>query len=146
MLTQAEGFKAHYLFDSNTDHPITHHHLSLLSSIREIDGYLSIRGMDLAQVRDLRFLHRLEAIRGTETVLLFGVQRYTLIIQDNPHLRTLNLASLRQVANGGVRIVSNPALCLVDTIDVENYLVNSTLARVGGLGQDCSGKGDSEGE
>ena len=62
------------------------------------------------------------------------------MIQNNHHLRTLNLASLRRIENGGVRINSNPSLCLVDTIAVERYLVNSRLLRVGGLGQECTGE------
>ena len=62
------------------------------------------------------------------------------MVQNNHHLRTLNLASLRRIENGGVRINSNPNLCLVDTIAVERYLVNSRLLRVGGLGQDCTGE------
>ncbi len=129
-----------FVFYSNSPHPITYNSLLLLSSIIEIDGYLSIQNLNLSEIRDLRFLRHLQVIRGEETVPFFGIQHYSLIIQDNPHLRTLNLASLRRVENGGVRIVSNPALCLVDTISVEDYLVSSGLARVGGLGQDCSGE------
>lgn len=74
-----------------------------------------------------------------ETIRLFNVQDYTLIIQNNPHLLTLNLASLKSIENGGLRILDNPQLCLVDSISIEDYLVNSTLSRTGGLGYICSG-------
>lgn len=120
--------------------PLTYNKLLLLNKIREIDGYLRIDGLDHTQITDLRFLRQLEVIRGNQTLQLFGSQDYSLVIQNNPHLLTLNLASLRRIENGGVRVNANPRLCLVDTIAVESYLVNSGLLRVGGLGQDCAGK------
>lgn len=76
-------------------------------------------------------------IHGLQTLQLFGVQDYALVVQNNPHLLTLSLASLRRIENGGVRVTANPQLCLVDTISVDDYLVKSGLSRVGGLG-DCS--------
>lgn len=125
---------------SNVVTPLTYNKLLLLNKIQEIDGYLRIDGLNHTQITDLRFLRRLEVIHGHQTVQLFGRQDYSLVIQNNPHLLTLNLASLRRIENGGVRVNANPRLCLVDTIAVESYLVNSGLLRVGGLGQDCSGE------
>ena len=125
---------------SDAAFPISYNDLLLLSSIREIDGYLRIEQLDNAEITDLRFLRGLEVIRGVESVLFF-IWDFSLIIQDNPHLRTLNLASLRRVENGGLRIVRNTELCLVDTISFRNYVVDSSArATTGGHGQDCSGE------
>ena len=66
------------------------------------------------------------------------------MVEDNQYLRTLNLASLRQVVDGGIRIANNPQLCLVDTISFDDYLVNSRLYRVGPASSDCSGELASE--
>lgn len=120
---------------------LTYNKLLLLNEIREIDGYLVIDGLNHTQITDLRFLRRLEVIRGEQTLQLFGVHEYSLVVQNNPYLVTLNLASLSRVENGGVRVNANPRLCLVDTIAVDSYLVNNgQLLRVGGLGQDCAGE------
>ena len=70
---------------------------------------------------------------------MFPAQQYSLVISGNSHLQTLNLASLKRIENGGVRITSNPQLCLVDTISIEDYLTGSGSHRVGGYAQDCSG-------
>ena len=86
-----------------------------------------------------RFLHNLETIHGHETLEVFPAQQYSLVISGNNHLQTLNLASLARIENGGVRITSNPLLCLVDTISIEDYLNGSGINRVGGYAQDCSG-------
>ena len=127
------------LLSSYSSFPLTYKDLFKLSHIREIDGYLLIEWLNHSSITNLRFLRQLEIIRGQETVRLFGVQDYTLLIQNNPHLVTLNLASLRSIENGGLRISDNPQLCLVDSIPIESYLVNSTLSRIGGLGYFCSG-------
>ena len=128
-----------YVFSRDTAFPITSNDLLLLSSIREIDGYLSIQGLDDTEFTNLRFLRHLEVIRGMETYLFFG-RRYTMIVQNNPHLQTLNLASLHQVANGGIRVAKNEKLCLADTIAFEDYQVNSTQRRILNLGTNCSGE------
>ena len=86
-----------------------------------------------------RFLHNLETIHGHETLEIFPAQYYSLVISGNNHLQTLNLASLKRIENGGVRITSNPQLCLVDTVSIEDYLIGSRVSRVGGYAQDCSG-------
>lgn len=70
---------------------------------------------------------------------MFPAQYYSLSISGNHHLQTLNLASLKRIENGGVRITSNPQLCLVDTISIEDYLTASSASRVGDYAQDCSG-------
>ena len=85
-----------------------------------------------------RFLHNLEIIHGHETLEIFPAQ-YSLVISENSHLQTLNLASLKRIENGGVRITSNPQLCLVDTISIQDYLNGSSVSRVGGYALDCSG-------
>lgn len=87
-----------------------------------------------------RFLRNLETIHGHETYEVFPNQQYSLVISGNNYLQTLNLASLRRIENGGIRIISNSQLCLVDTISVEDYLITSSLHRVGDYAQDCSGK------
>ena len=66
---------------------------------------------------------------------------YSLIVEDNQYLQTLNLASLQEIVDGGVRISNNPQLCLMDTVTVEDYFVNSDLSRVGGLALDCASRG-----
>ena len=86
-----------------------------------------------------RFLRNLETINGHETLEVFPNQHYSLVVSANNYLQTLNLASLKKIENGGVRIISNPQLCLVDTISVEDYLVGSMLSRIGDYAQDCSG-------
>ena len=103
-----------------------------------MEGYVLIDGLNHSNITDLRFLRRLEVIHGNETWQLFGRQDFALVVQNNPHLLTLNLASLRQIVNGGVRVNDNPGLCLVDTLDVQRLLENSQLYRRGGLGLDCS--------
>lgn len=119
--------------------PLDPSYLSYLSSVREIDGYLLIQGLNQETVTDLRFLRNLEHIQGQNTIELRPGRAYSLLIEECPFLRTLGLASLQTIANGGVRITNNPQLCLVDTISFDDFLVNSTLKRTGGLGNDCSG-------
>ena len=87
-----------------------------------------------------RFLRNLETIYGRETLEVFPNQHYSLVVSGNNYLQTLNLASLKRIENGGVRIISNRQLCLVDTISVEDYLITSSLHRVGDYAQDCSSK------
>ena len=107
---------------SDVTTPITYNKLLLLNSVHEIDGYLSIDGLNHTEISNLRFLRNLEVIHGYQTLQLFGVQEYALVVQNNPHLLTLSLASLRRIENGGVRVTANPQLCLVDTIAVEDTL------------------------
>ncbi len=133
----------HFSLCSNSDSsfPITPEQLSLLKDIREIHGYLSITNLDHMGITDLRFLRRLQVIYGYETLEQSRGRHYALVIENNPHLATLSLASLERVVHGGVLVEENPELCLVDTITVENYLVHSQLARIGGLGfMSCFGK------
>ena len=61
-------------------------------------------------------------------------------MENNDNLQTLSLSSLQRIENGGIRISGNPQLCLVDTLAVDEFLVSSTLRRIGGLGMDCSGE------
>ena len=124
--------------------PISIPQLSLLSSIKEIRGYLQIHDVGHQDFTDLRFLHNLESIYGQQTLELRPSYNYSLVVEDNQYLRTLNLASLRQVVDGGIRIANNPQLCLVDTISFDDYLVNSRLYRVGPASSDCSGELASE--
>lgn len=119
--------------------PLDPSDLFYLSSVREINGYLLIRGLNNETVTDLRFLRNLERIRGLMTIDLMRGRAYSLLIEECQFLRTLGLASLQVIANGGVKISDNPQLCLVDTISFDDLLVNSSLKRTGGLGNDCSG-------
>lgn len=71
------------------------------------------------------------------------INHYAVVIQNNPHLATLSLASLQTIENGGLHIGGNPQLCLVDTLTqtLDSLLNNSDLLRVGGLGAEvCDGK------
>ena len=86
-----------------------------------------------------RFLRNLESIHGHETLEVLPTQFYSLVISGNDFLQTLNLASLMRVENGGIRITNNQELCLVDTISIEGYLVGSSLSKIGGYAEDCSG-------
>ena len=130
---------------SDADFPLTQSSLLLLSNVREITGYLSVDGLSHGHdsnvnITDLRFLRRLQVIRGRQTLYQFN-RHYSLVVQNNPHLLTLNLASLQRIENGWVRVDANPALCLVDTIAFESYLVGTNQApRIGGLGHDCTGE------
>ena len=119
--------------------------LLLLSQVREIDGYLLIEGLNHSDITDLRFLRHLEVIHGHSTVEVLR-RDYSLVVQDNPYLQTLSLASLSRIDNGGVRIQGNPELCLVDTLTIEHYLADSVSqrTRIGGYRFDCSGKISSD--
>ena len=125
---------------SNVAHPITPANLLLLSQVREIDGYLLIEGLNHSDITDLRFLRHLEVIHGHSTVEVFR-RDYSLVVQDNPYLQTLSLASLSRIDNGGVRIQGNPQLCLVDTLTIEHYLADSVSqrTRISSNGGDCTG-------
>ena len=120
--------------------PLNSSHLSYLSSVSQIDGYLLIYGLTDENLSNLRFLRNLELITGLETIEWRRNQFYSLIIEGCQFLETLGLASLRMVVDGGIRISNNPKLCLVDTLSIEELLVHSTLKRTGGLGNNCSGK------
>ena len=115
--------------------------MSLLRQVEEIDGYLQILNVDHQNFTDLRFLHRLHTIHGNQLVQILSRQ-YSLIVEENAHLRTLNLASLHTVARGGVRVSQNPQLCLVGTVmeTLAGYVENGTV-RVAGLGdnEECRG-------
>ena len=119
--------------------PVTAKQLSLLSSIQEIDGYLLVENAAHVNFSNLRFLRNLQIIHGFQTLQLLN-RYYSLVITQNDFLQTLNLASLRTIRNGGVQIANNPELCLVDTIAIEDYLVDSSPRRIGGLSQDCTGE------
>ena len=126
-------------------YPVTYQQLLLLQDIREIDGYLLLEGLNHSEISDLRFLRRLEVIHGYQTYImpwLSGQRHFSLVVQDNPHLRTLGLASLRRIESGGVRIQNNTELCLVDTIDFNDFLVDSSLDKVGGYSFGCSEAGN----
>ena len=124
--------------------PMSFDQLFLLSSIEEISGYLQIQDVGHEDFTNLRFLHNLEAIYGQQTLELRPSYNYSLVVEGNEYLRTLNLASLRQVVDGGIRLANNPQLCLFDTISFDDYLVNSRLNRVGPGSSDCSGELASE--
>ncbi len=64
---------------------------------------------------------------------------YAVIIENNNYLQTLGLSSLKRIKNGGIRIATNPQLCLVDTLTLENFMATNSPVRTGGLGTDCSG-------
>ncbi len=138
-MLQYASYQWHLLLSSFSAPSQFNEKLYNLINVTEIDGYLVIEKLNHSYLTNLRFLRNLERIHGMETIRLFNVQDYTLIIQNNPHLLTLNLASLKSIENGGLRILDNPQLCLVDSISIEDYLVNSTLSRTGGLGYICSG-------
>ena len=122
--------------ETNTP-PITSSQLSHLSDIKEITGYLLIENVNFT---NLRFLRNLEVLHGVQTIEYRSGQHYALIIEGNDNLQTLSLSSLQRIENGGIRISGNPQLCLVDTLAVDEFLVSSTLRRIGGLGMDCSGE------
>lgn len=117
-----------------------HSQLAYLSSIKEINGYLLIEDIPDSNFTSLRFLRNLEIIHGGVTFEYRSGQEYSLIVQNVDYLQTMSLSSLQRIENGGIRISSNPLLCLVDTLAVEEILVSSTLKRIGGLGMDCSGE------
>ena len=114
--------------------------LSFLSSINEITGYLAILNLNNTNITNLRFLHSLEVLGGNETIEHRPGQEYSLMIEDNDYLQILGLSSLKEIQNGGVRISGSPKLCLVDTLNFEEFLGTSTLVRTGGLGTDCAGE------
>ena len=126
-----------YFSSFSNVHPVTYNQLFHLSQIREIDGYLLLERLNDTTITDLRFLRRLEVIHGRPSFLFFNVLKTTLIIQNNPHLQTLSLASLRRIENGGVRIQGNSDLCLQDTVRFEDYLVNSSMVRRGNNNDNC---------
>ncbi len=119
--------------------PVFTSNLTLLSSVEEIDGYLLLWNLNREEFTDLRFLRNLKFVHGLQTYERRQGRYYSLVVEENQYLETLNFASLREVKNGGIRISDNPQLCLVDTISVEDYLFNSSLIRVGGLSMDCTG-------
>lgn len=125
--------------DGASSRQLLFHQLEALSTIREITGYLLIDSLDHYNFTNLRFLRRLMVIQGQETLELRPGQHYSLAVINNPHLQTANFGSLISILEGGVRITNNPELCLIDTIRVEQFLVSSSLRRVGGLGQNCNG-------
>ncbi len=119
--------------------PITLDQLAYLATIKQINGYLHIHDLSNENITNLRFLQNLEIVNGNETVTLRSGD-YAVIVEDNDYIQTLGFTSLQRIENGGIRISSNPELCLVDTLTLNDFLVTSTLMRSGGLGTDCSSK------
>ena len=133
-----------YIYRSSSYPPLNISNLSVLSDLEEIDGYLQIQDIDDEDFANLRFLRNLHTIRGNQTVEVF-TRDYAVHIESNEYLHTLNLASLRLIVNGGVRINQNPRLCLVDTVmsSLGDYLMNENdFLRIGGLGtaEVCNGE------
>ena len=127
--------------DGSTIQPVSLEELSFLSTINEIAGYLVIQNLNSTNFTNLRFLRNLEVLGGDEIVEYRPGQEFSLVIEDNNYLQTLGLSSLREIRNGGVRVSGNPQLCLVDTLNFEDYFVTSTqLVRTGGLGMECTGE------
>ncbi len=116
--------------------PVTLDQLSYLATIEQISGYLHIH--DCNNITNLRFLRNLEVINGAEIIALMTGE-YALIIEDNSYLQTIGLSSLKRIKNGGIRISTNPQLCLVDTLTLGEFIATNSPVRTGGLGIDCSG-------
>ncbi|KAL8617989.1 hypothetical protein ACOMHN_040213 [Nucella lapillus] len=89
--------------------PLHPQNLTVLKHVREITGFLLIQS-DHPDFTDLSFLSSLEIINGRQ---LDGGQ--ALHILGTP-LKSLDLTSLRRIANGNVYILGNPHLCYAYTI------------------------------
>ncbi len=121
--------------------PITLNQLVYLEDIQQISGYLHIHDLNNANITNLRFLRNLEVINGNQTISLRSGD-YGLIVENNDYIQILGFASLQRIENGGIRISTNPELCLVDTLILTDFLITSTLTRSGGLGTDCAGNAE----
>jgi hypothetical protein len=82
---------------------------SFLDNIREITGYLLIHN---TRARTLRF-KSLEIVRGKNLIK----DKYSVFIDSNTRLETLDLANLKAIQSGMVYIHNNPDLCHMDEVN-----------------------------
>ncbi|CAO1400328.1 unnamed protein product [Diamesa hyperborea] len=86
--------------------------LESFSSVKEITGYLSIRGYDV-NLKDLSFMRNLEVIGGK---MLDPIRNVSLLIMGTS-ITSLGLKSLNRIDSGAIAIVENKQLCFVESID-----------------------------
>lgn len=91
---------------------------SFLDDIREITGYLLIHGN--INLKTLRFKN-LSLIRGKS--LLYN-STFSLYIENNVMLETLDLGNLREIQRGGIYVQNNPRLCHMNEVNWLDLLPN----------------------
>jgi len=100
-------------FDNSTDE----YDFSFLDNIREITGYLLIH--DNTNLKKLSFKN-LRLIRGKSLLL----DRFSLYVENNIILDTLNLIHLKEIQRGYVFVQNNPNLCNMDEVNWLDMLPN----------------------
>ncbi|XP_073797091.1 epidermal growth factor receptor-like isoform X1 [Danio rerio] len=95
-----------------------YHDLSFLKSIEEVRGYvlIGVNNIDVIPLENLRLIrgHSLFEDRYALNVLLNNNRNESS--KNTNGLRELRLRSLTEILKGGVKIVHNPFLCNVETI------------------------------
>lgn len=119
--------------------PLNFSQLTPLRSIRRITGYLNVHDVTYPAITNLKFLSNLRVIDGNQTVDAWFKQHFALVVSNVLFLETLNLVSLQEVTQAGIKIVNNKKLCLADTIDFRQFVQETESAKVGGNNINCSG-------
>ncbi|XP_065837567.1 epidermal growth factor receptor-like isoform X2 [Oscarella lobularis] len=107
--------------------------VTALADVTAINGYLAITDVDDPAFTDLSFLPKLRAIRGRFTPY---VNSWSLYINDNAHLVSLQTASLERIDRGNVSIDGNNRLCFIDSINWTQILRDPESALVVRANQD----------
>lgn len=96
-----------------------------LSSIREISGYLAVRG---GQARELP-LENLAVIRGERLLPSVIGQPHSLLISGVPYLQSVRLNSLGDILAGTIGVFSAPNLCHFTTSILWSDIVRNDSSR-----------------